>query len=147
MFTTFVLLLTSVVSVHGHGYLQTPRSRNYVASVDGKELGNGTPTDPAIEYEAPSLNVVGPQCGQVGFRNYDFPLSSTGTLLAPKIQANYTRGQTITVEVKITAHHQGHFEFYACAITAGQSPSQACFRANPLEFVEDLLYGSLLWVI
>jgi len=142
MFTTFVLLLTSVVSVHGHGYLQTPRSRNYVASVDGKELGNGTPTDPAIEYEAPSLNVVGPQCGQVGFRNYDFPLSSTGTLLAPKIQANYTRGQTITVEVKITAHHQGHFEFYACAITAGQSPSQACFRANPLEFVEDLLYGS-----
>jgi len=180
MFTTFVLLLTSVVSVHGHGYLQTPRSRNYVASVDGKELGNGTPIDPAIEYEAPSLNVVGPQCGQVGFRNYDFPLSSTGTLLAPKIQANYTRGQTITVEVKvgrdnsttimvascqpisltyctfpsisfhmtqITAHHQGHFEFYACAITAGQSPSQACFRANPLEFVEDLLYGSLLWVI
>ena len=199
MFTTFVLLLTSVVSVHGHGYLQTPRSRNYVASVDGKELGNGTPIDPAIEYEAPSLNhpqlcfstlihqltaifllsikktTTGPQCGQVGFRNYDFPLSSTGTLLAPKIQANYTRGQTITVEVKvgrdnsttimvascqpisltyctfpsisfhmtqITAHHQGHFEFYACAITAGQSPSQACFRANPLEFVEDLLYGS-----
>ena len=43
---------------------------------------------------------------------------------------------------QITAHHKGHFEFYACAITAGQSPTQACFRANPLEFVEDLLYGS-----
>ena len=59
MFTTFVLLLTSVVSVHGHGYLQTPRSRNYVASVDGKGTWNGGPTDPAIEYDAQSLNVVG----------------------------------------------------------------------------------------
>jgi len=148
MLTTFVLLLTSVVSVHGHGYLQTPRSRNYVATnkVDGKDW-NGGPTDPLVEYNAPGLNVVGPQCGQVGNRNYDFPNSTTGALLAPRIQANYTRGQTITVEVKIFAHHGGHFEFYACAITAGQSPSQACFRANPLEFVEDLLYGSLLWVI
>ena len=43
---------------------------------------------------------------------------------------------------QIFAHHGGHFEFYACAITAGQSPSKACFQANPLEFVEDLLYGS-----
>jgi len=143
MLTTFVLLLTSVVSVHGHGYLQTPRSRNYVATnkVDGKDW-NGGPTDPLVEYNAPGLNVVGPQCGQVGDRNYDFPNSTTGALLAPRIQANYTRGQTITVEVKVFAHHGGHFEFYACAITAGQSPSKACFQANPLEFVEDLLYGS-----
>jgi hypothetical protein len=43
---------------------------------------------------------------------------------------------------QITAHHKGHFEFYACRITAGESPTQACFRANPMEFVEDLLYGS-----
>jgi len=144
MFTTFVLLLTSVVSVHGHGYLQTPRSRNYVASpeAEGKGTWNGGPTDPLVEYDAPGLNVVGPQCGQHGNRNYDFPNSTTGALLAPRIQANYTRGQTITVEVKVFAHHGGHFEFYACAITAGQSPSKACFQANPLEFVEDLLYGS-----
>ena len=64
MFTTIVLLLTSVVSVHGHGYLQTPRSRNYVASpeVDGKGTWNGGLTDPLVEYNAPGLHVVGKRC-------------------------------------------------------------------------------------
>jgi len=39
-------------------------------------------------------------------------------------------------------HHRGHFEFSACPINAGQIATQGCFQANPLEFVEDLLYGS-----
>ena len=74
MFTTFVLLLTSVVSVHGHGYLQTPRSRNYVATnkVDGKDW-NGGPTDPLVEYNALGLDVVGKRCNSSFTLVFFFP--------------------------------------------------------------------------
>ena len=73
MLTTFVLLLTSVVSVHGHGYLQTPRSRNYVASVDGKGTWNGGPTDPLVEYNALGLDVVGKRCNSSFTLVFFFP--------------------------------------------------------------------------
>lgn len=53
-----IILLTIVVSIQGHGYLQTPRSRNYVANQDAKDWGGG-PNDPAIEYCPHCLNVVG----------------------------------------------------------------------------------------
>ena len=48
----------TAVSIQGHGYLQTPRSRNFVANQDGKDFGGG-PNDPAIEYCPHCLNVVG----------------------------------------------------------------------------------------
>ncbi|KAL7428668.1 hypothetical protein ACHAXM_001426, partial [Skeletonema potamos] len=35
----------------------------------------------------------------------------------------------------------GHFSYKACAIKAGEVPTQACFDRNPLTFVEDVLYG------
>jgi hypothetical protein len=47
-----------ISSADGHGYLQTPRSRNFVASQEGKSWGAG-PTDPAPEYCPHCLNVVG----------------------------------------------------------------------------------------
>jgi hypothetical protein len=42
----------------------------------------------------------------------------------------------------LTAHHKGHFVLKACSISPGEIPSQACFDANPLEFVSDELYGA-----
>ena len=45
----------------------------------------------------------------------------------------------ITVSSRLTAHHKGHFEMYACA---DLSPSQGCFNKHPLAFVEDMLYGA-----
>ena len=42
----------------------------------------------------------------------------------------------------LTAHHKGHFEVKACAISPGQVATQECFDANPLTFVEDKLYGA-----
>lgn len=58
-------------------------------------------------------------------------------------QAAYSQGQEIDLEVVLTAHHKGHFEFFACPINHGQAPTADCFKTNPLEFVSDALYGAV----
>eukprot|EP00957_Ditylum_brightwellii_P000375 29472-Ditylum_brightwellii.AAC.1 len=58
------------------------------------------------------------------------------------IQATYAQGSVIEFEVILTAHHMGHVEYYACPLEKhGDTPSQACFDAHPLTFVEDVSYG------
>lgn len=57
-------------------------------------------------------------------------------------QAQYSQGQIIDVDVVLTAHHKGHFEFFACPIDYGDIPPGDCFEQYPLEFVEDPLYGA-----
>ena len=39
-------------------------------------------------------------------------------------QATYLQGQDITIDVTLTAHHKGHFEFAACAISVGERPTK-----------------------
>lgn len=75
-------------------------------------------------------------------RNYDRPKNALGGDLAPKIQACYAQGDVIKLDAALTVHHMGHFSYKACAIKAGEAPTQACFDRNPLTFVEDVLYGS-----
>ena len=75
-------------------------------------------------------------------RNYDRNLNVFGQPMSPAPQARYTQGQEIDVEVVLTAHHKGHFEFFACAISPGGTASGECFKQNRLEFVSDLLYGA-----
>ena len=129
--------------VNAHGYLKTPRSRNYYASINSKWWG-GTFSDPAPENCPHCLNIGGTEarCGKVGDHNYDYPTSALGGVLAPTIQACYDKGSVIEVETILTAHHKGHFTFKACAISAGEVPTQECFNANPLTFVSDELYGA-----
>ena len=80
-------------------------------------------------------------CGitQVEKTIYDAPLSWQGQPLPFQPQAHYAEGAVITVSSRLTAHHKGHFEMYACA---DLSPSQGCFNKHPLAFVEDMLYGA-----
>lgn len=54
------------------------------------------------------------------------------------------QGSQITVEVILTAHHKGHFEFKACPVDGlqNEAPTQECFEKNPLTFVKDELYGA-----
>ena len=70
-----VLVLSTSLAIHGgynvvvdaHGYLKSPRSRNYVASVDPIWWG-GTEYDPAPENCPHCLNIGGTEarCGKVG---------------------------------------------------------------------------------
>ena len=38
-------------------------------------------------------------------------------------QATYLQGQDIVIDVTLTAHHKGHFEFAVCAIAEGEKPT------------------------
>lgn len=51
------------------------------------------------------------------------------------IVANYTRGSSIQVTVKITANHLGKFVFDLCNLDA-ESESDACFEKYPLSTVD-----------
>lgn len=132
-----------VSSVDAHGYLKSPRSRNFVASQDGVSFG-GSVSDPKPEYCPHCLNRGGPlaACGIVDDRNYDLPPNAIGGTMPPNIQGTYNVGSELEVDVVLTAHHMGHFEFYACPISPNQIPTQACFKSNPVKVVRDVLYGA-----
>ena len=142
--TLIALLLFCPIIVDGHGYLKTPRSRNYVAYMDGVEYG-GTATTPLVEYNYMSAarKAATATCGVIdGIRDYDYPKNFFGDALAPKSQACYQPDQIIDLEVTLTAHHNGHFEFKMCPIKPFEAPTQACFDAYPLIFVNDTKYGA-----
>jgi len=142
-------ILLIPASVSGHGYIQSPRSRNFVGYEDGKYWPKEA-SDPLKEDCPHCLNLGGTlaRCGMVGSRNYDYPKNNAQEQLpmTPNPQATYHAGQEIVIDVVLTAHHKGHFVYNVCPIDPNQfpmeSPSQACFNENPLEFVEDLLYGA-----
>jgi len=116
-------LLSIAPTVQAHGFLKSPRSRNYVANQNGQE------------YNLHSLNRKAGQetCGRSQTRNYNNWSSN--------IVNTYNCGQQIDVEVEIRAHHNGHFELKACPISLGQTASQACFDRNRLRFISGARSG------
>lgn len=93
----------------GHGYMKTPRARNYHANLNGKWWG-GTSSDPAPESCPHCLSGGGPGisvCGKVGDNNYDLPPNAVGGIMPTVIQECYAPGSIIDVESQITAHHKG----------------------------------------
>ena len=117
---TFLMLLSIPSDVQAHGYLKSPRSRNWVARQQG------------IEYNAQSLNKKAgyETCGRSPQpRNYNTWSSNTFN------EHTYAVGQQIDVEVTFTAHHKGHFVLKACPISSGGTATQACFDNNKLRFI------------
>jgi hypothetical protein len=109
-------------AVFGHGYLKSPRSRNYAAWQDGRGEYEPWSANRKQSWETCGTIVNGPVS-----RNYDF--------LPTGVQATYSSGQVIDVDVDMTAHHKGHFVLKACAISPGQTATQACFDRSPLRFI------------
>ena len=97
-----ILTLTPAPEVHAHGYLKSPRSRNYFAHTDGKWWG-GTASDPRPENCPHCLNIGGTEgrCGVIESRNYDYPKNSLGGDMAPVIQACYQSGGAV-VEFEVS---------------------------------------------
>lgn len=50
------------------------------------------------------------------------------------ITRSYAAGNAITVGVKITTNHLGHFEFHLCNLDNYGSESEECFESNRLRF-------------
>ncbi|KAL3796819.1 hypothetical protein ACHAWO_007047, partial [Cyclotella atomus] len=127
-----------------HGFLTTPRSRNYVAYAD-RIYYPQTPSDPYPEDCPSCLNRGGSlaRCGIIGERNYDLPQNVFGDPMMPNVQSVYVENSQINVTVTLTAHHKGHFVFKGCVIEDTTTiPTQECFDSHPLKFIQDLYYNA-----
>jgi len=148
---SIVLLLDQLTLVKSHGYISSPRSRNLVAYED-KIYYPLTADRPQPEDCPHCLNRGGTlsRCGIINpgtteERNYDTPRNALGGRMDTNIQATYSVGQIINVEIQLTAHHEGHFVFKLCPISdTATIPTQECFDQYPLQFVSDELYGANL---
>jgi len=114
-----VILVSLVVGISSHGYVESPRSRNYRAHEEGREFDQN-----GLNSKASSSNEYGSGvCGVSQARNYD-------TFLDEWIsEGEYTPGGIIEITSRLTAYHGGHFEIGACA---EDEPDQDCFDRNKL---------------
>ena len=97
----------------GHGYLESPRSRNWVASQT--EEGTWTPISgrPPAESCPHCLNLKQSNrlCGIGGAQDYDEWRDSTGIPMAWESQATLKLGAVFDVTAVLTANHAGKGQF------------------------------------
>eukprot|EP00565_Helicotheca_tamesis_P009066 CAMPEP_0185725884 /NCGR_PEP_ID=MMETSP1171-20130828/2013_1 /TAXON_ID=374046 /ORGANISM="Helicotheca tamensis, Strain CCMP826" /LENGTH=807 /DNA_ID=CAMNT_0028394107 /DNA_START=1 /DNA_END=2420 /DNA_ORIENTATION=+ len=145
----FLSLSSMINPTSGHGYVNSPRSRNIVAFLDGEDwTPNPQPNTPKRDHDPMSLNRggicgVGPtQLNSTHYINYAHPPNYSGGLMPKNVQATFLQEQEVEFEVVLTAHHMGHIEYKACPLEKhGDTPTQECFDNHPLTFVQDLSYG------
>ncbi|KAL7541081.1 hypothetical protein ACHAXR_010610 [Thalassiosira sp. AJA248-18] len=155
LLTTFAIHAPS--AVEGHGYLTSPRSRNYYAHdilTSGECTGqSGCPPG---EYCHHCLNANTGVCGESPSHNYETYtgwLDKTGGPMPWRSQGpggqdaqvgnEYVEGGTMIVDSYLDTHHNGHMEIRACAMsdsdpTKCSSPEE--FEGNELHFIDDLIH-------
>ena len=125
--------------IEGHGFLSSPRSRNFYAHQEGTS-GAGRAGVPPREFNHNSINrkQANQVCGTMA-QNYDDYRDSLGNPMPWIPQGVYSAGQEIDIEIMLTANHWGHFELYVCP--DGNASTQDCFLRNPMTMVQDLKYN------
>mmetsp|Transcript_32272 Transcript_32272/g.47706 ORF Transcript_32272/g.47706 Transcript_32272/m.47706 type:complete len:635 (+) Transcript_32272:70-1974(+) len=143
-FSFALLALVGMEHVNGHGYVHSPRSRNWFAVEEGVQ-GVDIVGLPDKEYCPDCLNtneLPNGICGKpAAGSSYTEYLDSDGNEMPWISQETYIAGQQITVKQTFTAHHYGHVFLSACDL--GKQSKQDCFD-NPnnwLEFVNDNFYN------
>lgn len=94
--------------VHGHGYLKTPRSRNFVAHEDGTwESAPGVPQRETCPH-CLNMKQAHKMCG-IGnaLTDYDDWKDSQGNPMTWTSQGVYEEGDLFTVESVLTTNHAG----------------------------------------
>eukprot|EP00121_Abeoforma_whisleri_P014834 Awhi_evm2s13679 len=125
LFGTGKALLLSVLALgleyaRGHGAMVVPKSRNMIARVNGQEycphcLSAGGPgfiqsITPGGKFNWPETQTSSVRQGLCGNpANSDLIYQKPGP-----ISKTYKPGQVIDIQIAITAHHKGHFEFWLC---------------------------------
>jgi hypothetical protein len=146
-----LVALSLCQAAYGHGFLQVPKSRNYIANLAGQDYcphclsagGPGTiqPLTPGGLYPNPETTtsaVRHTMCGEsatipAAQRVYNpaaIPSISTLPVYAP--------GAEFGMTIQITAHHRGHFEFRLCDAALLSDPTTvtwACLNQNVLQRV------------
>mmetsp|Transcript_22728 Transcript_22728/g.33563 ORF Transcript_22728/g.33563 Transcript_22728/m.33563 type:complete len:401 (+) Transcript_22728:93-1295(+) len=137
-----VVAFLNISSSNAHGYLKSPRARNFVAKQEGATWGRSD--DVYLKEYCPHCLNHGGLCGSTGPQNYATPKSTSGKPMPADPQLIVPAASQITVEIVLTAHHKGHFEFKACPVSSTEdAPTQDCFDTYPLEMISDDLYGSV----
>merc|ERR1711935_318268 len=141
LFSAAVTVAFLPATVDGHAFMTEPPTRNSYAQTRANwDLVAGVP--PA-ETTPQGLNSNTNVCGKEGGnKDYDEWLDSTGAPMSWFSHVSYDRGDEIRVDVKVTAHHYGHFEVKACP--NGRASTQECFDQNPLTYVEEIVGGNRL---
>lgn len=137
------LLFFSLPNCFGHGYLKSPRSRNWVAAQDGVNSGGeqsaGKPAQESCPHclnEKTSNNLCSQGNAATLYDEWDdvngdaMPWSSEGT---------YGEGDNITVEAFLSTNHAGHMDMFICP--HGNDSTQDCLWNNPLTMISDDLYN------
>jgi len=131
----FLLFTSSFFNVaEGHGYLESPRSRNWYARQEGGKGLLPAENNHMSILRKPSNKV----CGFTPAINYDDYRDKRGNPMPWLPQGEYTEGQEIDIVVHLTRTHLGHFEFYVCP--DGNDSTQECMMRNPLTMVRDLKF-------
>jgi len=132
-----ITFLSTPSFVAGHGFLESPRSRNFLAHEDGP-ICSGAGCPPA-EYCHHCLNLNDGVCGKFGGRSFDGGswLDKTGGEMPWASEGVYFEGDEIIVRSYLDTHHNGHMEIRAC--NKGNACGVADFEAegSALIFVRD----------
>ena len=118
-----ILLLSNLfLGAASHGYVESPRSRNFRAREEGRDYDHMS-----LNRKASASNAYGSGlCGTNG-KNYDTYLNDEWIS-----EATYRASETIEISSRITAYHGGHIEIGACA---DDEPTQECFSTNKLKYM------------
>jgi len=148
-----LLLLAFCQLAFGHGFLQLPKGRPYLANLAGQEychqcLSAGGPATvssltPGGLYPNPTESLASSvrhtMCGESGLlAAADRVYNPTKTVPTISTLPVYAPGSVLDIAVTITAHHRGHFEFRMCDSAKLSDPKEvtwACLSQNLLKRV------------
>ena len=130
--SSLLYLLSFSTVIDGHGYLKTPRSRNWVAREDGVTTSLESPIPentgkPEQDFCQHCLNtkVSDNLCGESDVATlYDNWNDANGDTMPWMSQSIYDEGDEITVEVVLSTNHAGHMDMYLCP--DGNDSTQEC---------------------
>jgi len=145
MFFQIFVILFLARQTNAHGYLSWPPPRNVVHR--GGSYGPGDIQSLAAGGPAKEKANGHGLCGDVAWRKEFMAPNAFGPTF-PTV-ATYQKGQTFDIEVKITAHHWGWFEFRLCRPADGgknlsKPITQNCLNQHVLEFDEKFTKNSYL---
>lgn len=137
-----LFFLNSLYRTEAHGMLTDPPARNAMWRFGFHNPVNYNDNELYCGGFSVMWSENGGKCGVCGDRFSDpvpRPHEAGGTYGNGIIARRYSMGQTIDIEIDISANHWGHFELKICP-TNGKlnSATQACFDEHPLVLADNL---------
>ncbi|KAL5274199.1 hypothetical protein ACFFRR_000770 [Megaselia abdita] len=135
--SALLVLLVQFQPIQGHGMVMDPVNRASRWRFNSSAPQDWTDNEGYCGGISIHHNTNGGKCGLCG-DNYADPKPRAhelgGVFGEGVIVASYNAGNTVPIEVKLSANHMGSFHFHLCNIDANQIESEDCFDTYPIEF-------------